>query len=130
MAPNPSAPGKAGICDGTEVNVSVTLIFGVSVTLIFGVSVTLIFGASVGEIVTTGFGAGEQPVRFTENNIRSPRSRNKKSLGLIGISLPYFDLRFIDIEKSFYIFGNFYFNLLDVQLFISETSFNNNKIQE
>jgi hypothetical protein len=74
MAPNPSAPGKAGISERSGADVSVTLVFVVS----------------VGVVVTTGFGTGKQPIRFTETNIRSPISRNKSILGLFVINLPLF----------------------------------------
>jgi hypothetical protein len=71
MAPNPSAPGKAGNSERSGVYVSVTLVFGVSVRV----------------VVTIGFGTGKQPIRFTETNIRSPISRNKLILDLFVISL-------------------------------------------
>jgi hypothetical protein len=59
------------------------------------------FGVLVGVLVTAGFGPGKQPIRFIDNNIRNPISRNKSILDLFVINLPlfFYVLRIIDIEK-------------------------------
>jgi hypothetical protein len=70
MAPNPSAPGNAGIREELGVYISATLV--------------------VGAVVTIGFDTVKQPVRLVETRKRNPIFRNKSILDFFVIRLPLF----------------------------------------